>query len=121
MRAPLTVVDAIGPLGMLAQVDQTLGAHSIALGLRSMQDMRLERRLLARSELFRATGPGPVVQAVRTLGIEALDGIVRGLTFHSGQPGGFGPGHALQGISDGEQSQAGPSVLLASGSLAQIR
>lgn len=39
---PLAVVDAISPLDMLAQVDQTPGAHPIALGLWPAQDVGLE-------------------------------------------------------------------------------
>src|SRR4051794_33911089 len=68
---------------MLAQVDQTPGAHPIALGLRPVQDGGLERGLLTRAELLRAAGPGPVMQTVRSLGLEALDGIVQGLTLHA--------------------------------------
>jgi hypothetical protein len=87
-------VDAASLLDMLAQVDQRPGAHPIALGLRPVQDVGLEGSLLTGVELLRATRPGPVMQTVRCLDIEALDGIVRGLTLHAGQPSGFGPGHA---------------------------
>jgi len=55
---PLAVAHAISPLDMLAQVSQAPGAHPIALGLRPVQDVRLERGLLTRAELFRATGAG---------------------------------------------------------------
>jgi hypothetical protein len=64
---------------MLAQVDQTPSTDPIALGLRSVQDVGLERRLLTRSESLRATGTRTVVQTVRALSIEALDRIVQGL------------------------------------------
>jgi hypothetical protein len=47
-----------------------------------------------------------------------LDGIVQSLALHPGQPSGFGPGHVLQGIGNGEQPQAGPGVPLTSGALA---
>jgi hypothetical protein len=43
---------------------------------------------------------------------------VQSLTFHPGQPGGLGPGQALQGIGNRQQPQAGPGMLLASGALA---
>ena len=74
--------------------------------------MRLERGLLTRAELFRAAGAGAVMQAVRSLSIEALDGIVQSLTLHAGQPGGLGPGHALERIGDRQQPRAGPGVPL---------
>ena len=64
--------------------------------------MGLERGLLTGAELFRATSPGPVVQSVRSLSIEALYGIVQGLALHASQPGGLGPGHALEGIGNGQ-------------------
>ena len=92
---PLAVVNAIRPLDMLAQIDQAPSTHPIALGLRSTQDVSLERRLLTGVELLRATGAGPVMQTVRSLGIEALDRIVQGLTLHAGQPRRLGPGHAF--------------------------
>jgi hypothetical protein len=83
-----------------------------------VQDVGLERRLLAGSELLWAASARTVVQTVRALSIEALDRIVQGLTFHAGQPSGFGPGHALQGIGNGQQPQAGPGVPLTSSPLA---
>jgi hypothetical protein len=64
---------------MLAQVDQTPGAHPIALRLRPAQDVRLQGRLLTGTELLRATRARLVVQTVRTLSIEALNGIVQSL------------------------------------------
>ena len=105
---------------MLAQVDQTPGTDPIALGLRPVQDVGLERGLLAGSELFRATGAGPVMQTVRSLSIEALNGIVQSLPFHTGQPSGFGPCHALERIGNGQQPQAGPGVPPTSGPLAKV-
>jgi len=117
---PWAVVDAVRPLDVLAQIDQTPGAHPIALGFGSAQDVGLERCLPAGAELFRATGSGPVVQTVRSLSIEALDGIVQGLALHAGQPGRLGPGHALERIGNGQQPQAGPGVPLTSGPLAEV-
>ena len=105
---------------MLAQINQTPGTDPIALGLRPVQNVGLERRLLTRAELLRPTGTRAVMQTVRSLGIEALDGIVQGLTLHTGQPSGFGPGHAFQGIGDGQQPQAGPGIPLTSSPLAQV-
>ena len=70
---PLAIADRISSFDMLAQVSQAPGAHPITLRLRSTQDAAPERRLLTGAELFRATGPGPVVQTVGTLDIEALD------------------------------------------------
>jgi hypothetical protein len=67
-----------------------------------------QRRLLARSELLGAARAWPVVQAVRSLSIEALDGIVQGLTLHAGQPGDFGPGHALGRIGNRQEPQGSP-------------
>jgi hypothetical protein len=58
------------------------------------------------------------MQTVRSFSIEVLDGIVQSLALHPGQPSGFGPGHVLQGIGNGEQPQAGPGVPLTSGALA---
>ena len=115
---PFTVAHTISPLDVLAQVNQTPGANPIALGLRPVQDVGLERGLLTRTELLRATGARPVVQTIGSLSIEALDGIVQGLTFHAGQPGGLGPGHALKRIGDRQQPQAGPTILLAGSPLA---
>ncbi|EIM30276.1 hypothetical protein MicloDRAFT_00010810 [Microvirga lotononidis] len=94
------------------------GAHPIVLGLRPVQDMGLESGLLTRAKLLRATGPRAVMQTVRSLGIEALDGIVQGLALYPGQPRRLGPGHALERIGDRQQPQAGPGVPLASGPLA---
>jgi hypothetical protein len=79
-----------------------------------------QRRLLARSELLRAASPVPVVQAVRSLSIEALDSIVQSLALHAGKPGGLGPGHAFQGIGDRQEPQGGPAILLAGRPHAQI-
>ena len=103
---------------MLAQVDQAPGAHPIALGLRPLQDVGFQRGLLTRAEVFRAAGAGAVMQTVRSLSIEALDGIVQGLTLHASQPRGLGPGHALERIGDRQQPQAGPGVPLAGSALA---
>ena len=75
----MAVAHAISPLDMRAQVDQAPGAHPIALGLRPLQDVGFQRGLLTRAELFRAAGAGAVMQIVRSLSIEALDGIVQGL------------------------------------------
>ena len=105
---------------MLAQVDQTPSTDPIALGLRPVQDVGLERRLLTRAELLRATGTRAVMQTVRSLSVEALDGVVQGLTFHASQPSGLSAGHALQGIGNGQQPQAGPGVPLTSGPLAEV-
>ncbi len=90
------------------------------LGFGFAQDLGLERCLLAGAELFRATGSGPVVQTVRSLSIEALDGIVQGLALHAGQPGRLGPGHALERIGNGQEPQSGPAVLLMGSPSAQI-
>jgi hypothetical protein len=109
---PLAVVHPIGSFDMLAQISQAPGAHPIALRLRPAQDVRPERRLLTRTELLRATGARPVVQAVGSLSIEALDRIVQSLTLHAGQPRGLGPCHTLKRIGDGQQPQGGPAVLL---------
>jgi hypothetical protein len=68
---------------MLAQVSQAPGDHPIALRLRSTQDVGFQGRLLTGTELLRATSPGSVVQTVRTLSIEALNGIMQGLTLHA--------------------------------------
>jgi hypothetical protein len=105
---------------MLAQVDQTPGAHPIALGLRPVQDVGPERGLLPRAELLRAAGPGPVMQTIRSLGIEALDGIVQGLTLHASQPCRLGPGHPLKRIGNRQEAQDSPGIPLAGSALAQV-
>jgi hypothetical protein len=105
---------------MLAQVSQAPGTDPIALRLRAAQDMSFQRRLLTRSELFRSASARTVVQTVRALSIEALDGIVQSLALHAGQPGGFGPGHAFQGIGNRQQPKGGPTILLAGRPRAQI-
>ena len=69
----------------------------------SAQDVRLEGRLLTRTELLRAVRARPVMQTVRSLSIEALKGIVQGLALHSGQSRRLGPRHALQGIGNRQQ------------------
>ena len=105
---------------MLTQVDQTPGTDPIALGLRPVQNVGLERRLLTRVELFRATRAGPVMQTVRSLDIEALDRIVQGLALHAGQAGGFGPGHALERIGNRQEPQSSSAVLLMGCTRAQV-
>ena len=119
-KPPFAVVDAISPLDIVTQIDQAPGADPIALGLRPAQDMGLERGLLTRAELFRATGPGPVMQTIRSLGIEALDGIVQGLTLHASQPRRLGPGHALERIGNRQEPQDSPGIPLAGSALAQV-
>ncbi len=58
------------------------------------------------------------MQTVWSFSIEALDCIVQGLALHAGEPGGFGPGHALKRIGNGQQPQAGPGIPLTSSPLA---
>jgi hypothetical protein len=60
------------------------------------------------------------MQAVRSLGIEALDGIVQGLTLHAGQPRRLGPGHTLKRIGNRQKSQDSPGIPLAGSALAQV-
>jgi hypothetical protein len=60
------------------------------------------------------------MQTVRSLSVEALDGIVQGLALHTGQSGGLSSGHAFERIGDGQQPQAGPGVPLTSSPLTEV-
>jgi hypothetical protein len=81
--------------------------------------MSLARGLLSRAELLRTTGTMAVMQTGRSLGIEALDGIVQSLTLHASQAGGLRSGHALESIGNRQQPQAGRGVPLAGSPRAQ--
>ena len=117
---PLAVADPIGLFDMLAQIDQTPGADPIALRLWPVQDVRLQGRLLPAAELLRATGAGPVMQTIRTLGIEAPDGIVQSLTLHAGQSRGLGSRHTLERIGNRQEPQKSPGIPLAGSALTQV-
>lgn len=80
--------------------------------------MGLERGLLTRAELFRATRARPVVQTVMTLNIEALDGIVQSLALHAGQPRRLGSRHALERVGNRQEPQDSPGIPPAGSSLA---
>ncbi|MFC4171417.1 hypothetical protein ACFOYU_05005 [Microvirga sp. GCM10011540] len=58
------------------------------------------------------------MRTIRSLGIEALDGTAQSLPPHAGEPGGFDPSHALQGIGNRQELQDSPEPPLAVGSLA---
>jgi hypothetical protein len=60
------------------------------------------------------------MQTVRTLGIEALNGIMQGLPFHASQPGGLSSSQTLERIGDSEQPQGSPGIPLAGRPYAQI-
>jgi hypothetical protein len=81
--------------------------------------MSLARGLLTGAELLRTTGTMAVMQTGRSLGIEALDGIVQSLTLHASQAGGLRSGHALESIGNRQQPQAGRGVPLAGSPRAQ--
>jgi acetyl-CoA acetyltransferase len=98
---------------VLAQVHQAKGADAVPLRPGTAQDVSLEGGLLAVAQPLGATRTRLVVEALRSLGIEAQHRIAQRLALHPGQPSRFGPGHALERSGNGQQPQGRPAIPLA--------
>ena len=96
------------------------GARLVPLRVRTAQHPGLERRLLPGRERFGPTRAGPVMQAVRPLGIVAGHGVPQRLAPHPGQAGRLGPRQALERVGDREQAHRGTAVRLAPGEAAKV-
>src|SRR3954454_7380216 len=111
-QTPLAVAHAIPALDVLTKIHQTPRADSSPLGIRPAQDVRLERSLLSFAQPLGPARARSIVEAVRSLSIEAQHRIVQRLAFHPSQACGLSTGHALKCVGDGQKPQGGPAVLL---------
>src|SRR5215218_7664425 len=119
-ETPDAVAHPIGPLDVLAQVPQAKGADAVPLGPGTAQDVSLEGGLLAATQPLGATRARLIVEALRSLGIEAQHRIAQRLALHPGEPGRLSPRYALERIGDGQQPQGRPAIPLACGAPTQV-
>jgi RHS repeat-associated protein len=111
-QAADAVAHAEPPLHQRHQVLQPPDAGAVPLQLRSRQDQRHQRRLLAFVELLARSAARSIVQPVHAFRIVTDHGIAQRLAFHAGQPGGFRPGHPLERVGDRDHPRRRPPVLL---------
>src|SRR5215218_2377919 len=119
-KTPDAVAHPIGLLDVLAQVHQAKGADPVSLGPGTAQNVGLEGSLLTGAQPLGATRARVVVEALRSLGIEAQHRIAQRLALHPGEPGRLSPGHAFERIGDGQQPQGRPAIPLACGAPTQV-
>src|SRR5215213_6058787 len=108
----LAVAHPEAALDQGAQVAGAPGDAAVALELRAPEDQRLERRLPALVQAARPSRARPVAQAVDALGVVAVDPVPQRLPVHARGPRRRAPAHAVQGVGQGEQAAADPSVPL---------
>jgi hypothetical protein len=98
---------------MLAQVHQTPRADPIPFRSGAAQDVRLERGLLSLAQLLGPAGTRLIVEALGSLGVEALHRIVQRLALHPSQARRFGAGHTFERVGNRQEPHGGPAVPLA--------